>query len=526
MSERAVRVIPPTINIATHLPKTSARKRRVAAYARVSTDSEEQLTSYEAQVDYYTHYIQENPAWEFAGMYTDEGISATNTRHRDGFNRMITDALDGKIDLIVTKSVSRFARNTVDSLTTVRKLKEKGIEVYFQKENIYTLDSKGELLITIMSSLAQEESRSISENVTWGQRKRFADGKVSLPYKRFLGYKRGENGLPEVVPEEAEIVRLIYRSFMEGMTPCKIAKTLTDKKIPTPAGKEKWQSSTIESILTNEKYKGAALLQKKFTVDFLTKKTKINEGEVPQYYVEHSHEAIIPPDEFELVQAEFLRRKALGKQYNSKSIFAARIICGDCGKFYGSKVWHSTSKYRRMIWRCNHKFDGMCQCNTPHLYEDTIKEKFLSACNRLFANRSEILENCRMMQELLTDCSELDEKWKAVTQEMEVVAELTRKYIMENSMTVQNQEEYNAHYNALVERYEKAKAKAVSLQQQKEERLAKRDLIGGFISELAQRKELLTEFDEKLWIALVEHVTVFQDGRLVFAFRDGTEIEV
>ena len=252
----------------------------------------------------------------------------------------------------------------------------------------------------------------------------------------------------------------------------------------------------------------------------------ITQIEVPQYYVEHSHEAIIPPDEFELVQAEFLRRKALGKQYNSKSIFAARIICGDCGNFYGSKVWHSTSKYRRMIWRCNHKFDGMCQCNTPHLYEDTIKEKFLSACNRLFANRSEILENCRMMQELLTDCSELDEKWKAVTQEMEVVAELTRKYIMENSMTVQNQEEYNAHYNALVERYEKAKAKAVSLQQQKEERLAKRDLIGGFISELAQRKELLTEFDEKLWIALVEHVTVFQDGRLVFAFRDGTEIEV
>jgi len=225
------------------------------------------------------------------------------------------------------------------------------------------------------------------------------------------------------------------------------------------------------------------------------------------------------------VQAEFLRRKALGKQYNSKSIFAARIICGDCGNFYGSKVWHSTSKYRRMIWRCNHKFDGMCQCNTPHLYEDMIKEKFLSACNQLFAIRSENLENCRMMQELLIDCSELDEKWKAVTQEMEIVAELTRKYIMENSMTVQNQEEYNAHYNALVKRYEKAKAKAVSLQQQKEERLAKHDLIGGFMSELAQRKELLAEFDEKLWIALVEHVTVFQDGRLVFVFRDGTEIE-
>ena len=195
---------------------------------------------------------------------------------------MISDALDGKIDLIVTKSVSRFARNTVDSLTTVRKLKEKGIEVYFQKENIYTLDSKGKLLITIMSSLAQEESRSISENVTWGQRKRMADGKVSLPYKRFLGYRRSEDGTPEIVPEEAETVRLIYRSFMEGLTTHKIAQMLMTQGVPAPGGQKKWYGGTIESILTNEKYKGSALLQKKFTVDFLTKKQKINEGEVPQ----------------------------------------------------------------------------------------------------------------------------------------------------------------------------------------------------------------------------------------------------
>ena len=228
----------------------------------------------------------------------------------------------------------------------------------------------------------------------------------------------------------------------------------------------------------------------------------------------------------ELVQAEILRRKSLGKQYNSKSIFAARIVCGDCGNFYGSKIWHSTSKYRRVTWQCNHKFNGVCKCNTPHLYEDAIKEKFLSACNQLFENRDEILENCRMMQNLLTDCTEIDEKQQAVLQEMEVVSELTRKYITENSRTAQNQDEYNAHYNALVERYEKLQKKSFSLQKQKEERLAKRDLIGGFMSEFAQRKELLTEFDEKLWIALVGHVTVFQDGRLVFSFKDGTEIEV
>ena len=226
-----VTVIPATKNIHTKAPAKAHTKRRVAAYARVSTDSEEQLNSYEAQVDYYTHFIQGKPEWEFVGVYTDEGISATNTRKREGFNRMIADALDGKIDLIVTKSVSRFARNTVDSLTAVRKLKERGTEVYFQKENIYTFDSKGELLITIMSSLAQEESRSISENVTWGQRKRFADGKVSLPYKSFLGYRKGSNGLPEIVPEEAETVRLIYRLFIGGRTVNYIANHLTQSGI-------------------------------------------------------------------------------------------------------------------------------------------------------------------------------------------------------------------------------------------------------------------------------------------------------
>ena len=271
---------------------------------------------------------------------------------------MIQDALEGKIDLIITKSVSRFARNTVDSLVTVRKLKEKGVEVYFEKENIYTLDSKGELLITIMSSLAQEESRSISENVTWGQRKRFADGKVTLPYKNFLGYKKGDDGLPEIVPKEAEIVRLIYKLFIEGKTVNAIANYLMSKNILSPSGKQTWRTSTIESILTNEKYKGSAILQKKFTVDFLQKKMKVNEGEVPQYKVEESHPAIIHPEEWELVQLEMKRRKASGKHHNSSSPFSAKLICGDCGEFYGSKVWHSNSKYKRTIWQCNNKFKG------------------------------------------------------------------------------------------------------------------------------------------------------------------------
>ena len=218
---------------------------------------DEQFTSYEAQIDYYTSCIKNHSDWEFVKVYTDEGISGLNTKKRDGFNEMIFDALAGKIDLIITKSVSRFARNTVDSLVTIRKLKDKGVEVYFEKENIWTFDSKGELLLTIMSSLAQEESRSISENVTWGQRKRFSYGKVSSPYKHFLGYERGENkGDPPVVNEEqAKLVRRIYHLFMSGKTTGGIARILTEENITTPSGKQVWQPTTIESILKNENIK-------------------------------------------------------------------------------------------------------------------------------------------------------------------------------------------------------------------------------------------------------------------------------
>lgn len=271
---RTVTTIPATINRFNQSIFSTNTKRKVAEYARVSTDSDEQFTSYEAQVDYYTNYIKSRDDWEFIEVYTDEGITGTNTKRREGFKKMVTDALDGKIDLIVTKLVSRFARNTVDSLTTVRQLKEKGVEIYFEKENIWTLDSKGELLITIMSSLAREESRSISENCTWGQRKRFADGKVTVPFKRFLGYDRGEDGNLVINESEAVTVRRIYGMFLQGMTPFAIATQLTKDKILSPGSKEKWNASNIRSILSNEKYKGDALLQKKLYGRLSHKKEK------------------------------------------------------------------------------------------------------------------------------------------------------------------------------------------------------------------------------------------------------------
>ena len=334
---RAVTVIPPTIQPITHLARNAVVRRRVAAYARVSTSSEEQLTSYEAQVDYYTRFIQSKPEWEFVRVYTDEGISAVNTKKREGFNQMVRDALDGKIDLIVTKSVSRFARNTVDSLVTVRKLKEKGVEVYFEKENIYTLDSKGELLITIMSSLAQEESRSISENVTWGQRKRFADGKVSLPYSHFLGYRKGDNGLPEIVPEEAETVRWIYSLFLSGKTTGSIANLLTREGIPTPRRQEKVGGKHGGEHSQKREVQGRCPPAKGVHGGLSHQKSRRKKGEVPQYYVENSHPAIIDPAEWKLVQRELERRKAIGRSYSGNSIFSSRLVCGDCGGYFGSR---------------------------------------------------------------------------------------------------------------------------------------------------------------------------------------------
>jgi len=522
---RAVTVIPPTINPITHLPGLSVRKRRVAGYARVSTDKDEQFTSYEAQIDYYTQYIKRNPEWEFVTVYTDEGLSGLNAKKREGFNQMVEDALAGKIDLIVTKSVSRFARNTVDSLVTVRKLKEKGVEVYFEKENIFTLDSKGELLITIMSSLAQEESRSISENVTWGQRKRFSDGKVSLPYKSFLGYERGDDGFPKIVEEEAVLVRRIYALFMSGKTVCAIAKQFTCEGVPTPMGKTNWSVSTVESILTNEAYRGSKLLQKRYTVDFLTKTMKKNEGEVPQYWVEQSHEPIIQPDEWDAVQKEFTRRKALGRSYSGNSIFASRIICGDCGCFYGSKVWNSTSKYRRVIWQCNNKFKGEHKCTTPHLDEVQIKARFLAAFGNLLDSKDAILENCELVRAKYTDCAAFDTELANLLREIDVVTELTRKCVEENADNAQNQDEYLARYNGYVERYNAAKEKVEALEQERTLRLARVDSFDAFIHTVKGMNAVPDKFSDKLWLKTVDTVTVKPDGTMVFRFQNGMEIE-
>ena len=272
--------------------KAQFKALRVAAYCRVSTTLEQQESSYEAQVSYYTEKIESNPNWKLAGIYADDGKSATNTKKRDDFNAMIEDCMAGKIDLVLTKSVSRFARNTVDSLQNIRKLKEKNIGIYFEKEGVNTLEGTGELLITILSSQAQEESRNLSENTRWGLIRRFENGIISVNHNKFLGYTKDENGELVIVPEEAELVRRIFRLYLEGASILKITRILESEGIKTVTGKDKWHYSVIEKMLQNEKYMGDALLQKTYTIDFLTKKRVKNQGIVPQYYIEDNHEEI------------------------------------------------------------------------------------------------------------------------------------------------------------------------------------------------------------------------------------------
>jgi len=526
MSEtRNVRIIQPKMKLDAINAEVRARKR-VAAYARVSTDSDEQLNSYAAQVDYYTQHIQSNPQWEFVSIYTDEGITGTNTKKRSGFNCMVADALDDKIDLIITKSVSRFARNTVDTLVTIRSLKEKGVEVYFEEQNIYTLDSKGELLITIMASIAQEESRSISENVKWGKRKSMQDGKISLAYKHFLGYEKGENGGLKIVEFEAKIIRRIYTMFLEGKTIRTIANTLTDEKIPTPKGKKVWSVSTIVSILSNEKYKGDALLQKTYIADYLKKTVKKNEGEMPQYYIEESHPAIIDPKMWNLVQSEMKTRRPDRRKRSNGNPFAAKIICGECGGFYGSKVWHSADQYRTHIWQCNRKYKEKTFCDTPYLREDIIKEGFIEAFNRVLGNKEPYIQRFKELLPLLADTSALERQCGKLSDEMNETETLLRRRIEENAKSAQNQDEYEQRYDELADRLTLLNNMVAETESEILEQRARKEKICRFLDELRQAGNLINEFDDSLWRATVDSVNVSISKTLTFLFKDGTEISV
>ena len=521
---RNVTVIPASVNRFTDIPLAAPQRRKVAAYARVSTDEEEQQTSYAAQCDYYEHYIKSRSDWEFVKVYADEGISGCSTKKREGFCSMVQDALDGKIDLILAKSLSRFSRNTVDSLTTIRKLKASGVEVWFEKENIKTFDPKVEILLTILASLSQEESRSISENVNWGIRKKMADGKFTLAYSRFLGYDRGEEGNLVINEEQAKIVRRIYAMFLQGMSPYGIAKELTAEGVKTVTGRDKWNGSTIKSILSNEKFCGSARLQKTYTPDFLTKKNAKNTGQLPSYFVENSHPAIIEQDVFDIVQRMLATRKRGKNRLSSVSIFSSKLKCADCGSWFGSKTWHSTDKYKRVVWQCNHKFNGK-KCATPHFTEDEIKEMFVKAANILIGNKEEIIATYETIKDRLFSTDELKTEQTELENELNVTAKLVQDCINENARIAQDQTEYEKRYNDLVERYNKAKSRLDKVQASISEKMAKHDQVTMFLRRLRQA-DLIDEFDDDLWLSMVDFVEVKSREDVTFHFKDGNEVKL
>lgn len=502
------------------------RKKRVAAYARVSTLQDEQQNSYEAQINYYTGYIQARPEWEFVGIYADEGITGTNTKHRKEFNRMIEDALNGQIDLILTKSVSRFCRNTVDALNYTRQLKAKGVEVFFEEQGISSLNPNMEMILTFMSSMAQDESRIISENVRWGLMRSMENGKVNIPYKSFLGYEKGPDGLPKIVEAEATIVREIYQLFLDGYSLNAIAERMMEEGHLTARKKTRWTKDGIRRILTNEKYKGDARLQKTYTVDFLTKEVRVNNGERKQWYIHDSHDAIVTPETFELVQIELKRRTGRkGKFYDSP--FTGKIVCGDCGAFYGHRVWHSNNKYRRNIWLCNDKYDNGVKCLPPRVTEEEIKAAFLIAINRILD-----MENCYTSSfeekylAMIADTQPLESEKDAV---MEQVAELSKqieRLMHENATHVQDQTSYLKKFNELTGKLDEKRAEVTMLEARISELLTRKKNVLVFLEGLQKVDGLMTKFEVSTWHALVETVTVMADHTLEFHMRDGSTMSV
>lgn len=398
--EKRITVIPANMKRAKggRIEPAEEKKIRVAAYCRVSTDQEEQLNSFENQVEYYTEYINKQPGYVLAGIYADEGISGTNTKKRAEFKRMIHDCESKKIDLVITKSISRFARNTQDCLMYSRKLKNLGIGIIFEKENINTLDATGELLFTILSSLAQDESRNISENCKWGIRSKFQKGIPHINTFKFMGFDKNEEGRLVINEKEAELVRRIYREFMEGFNPAQIAGRLNEEGIPGVSGKPKWIKVTIEGMLKNEKYKGDALLQKTYTADYLTKKQVKNTGQIEQYYVEDSHPAIIDKDTWEAVQLELERREEYKKEHSMANYgygkdmrpFNSKVICSHCGTNYCIKSWKSR---RVAYWECNKRFKekGVIGCRGENVQDDILKRAFVSGWNQVVRERNRYL---------------------------------------------------------------------------------------------------------------------------------------
>lgn len=403
---KVVRVIPADVTKQT--VRASYEQIPVAAYCRVSTKQEEQLNSYEVQKQHYEELILAEAKWRLAGIFADRGISGTSLKKRDEFNRMLRLCQKGRIKMIITKSISRFARNTLDCIAVTRKLREIGVDVYFEEQNLHSIDASSEFYISIYGSVAQSESENISANVKWGKAQSAKNGNVSFNYKHFLGYRRGEDGTPEIVPEEAETVRTIYGRFLAGDSLHDIAVHLEAQSVPSPGGKQAWRETTIRSILSNEKYKGDAVLGKTYVENCLTKRIKANRGERQKFYVENNHPAIIDAGMFARVQEELARRGSKQKvkqvgtkteqgKYCGKYALTELLICGECGTPYRRCTWTARGE-RKIVWRCISRLDyGKKYCHhSPSLEEGAVQRAIMEAISTAARQNADVLQTLKL----------------------------------------------------------------------------------------------------------------------------------
>lgn len=524
MPNKKMKIIPARRHIGSKpVPfKEDIPKLRVAAYCRVSTEYEEQNSSYQTQVSHYTNYILNHDGWDLVNVYADDGISGTNTKKREQFNQMIEDCMAGKIDLIITKSISRFARNTLDCLHYIRQLKEKNIAVYFEKENIKTTDAKGEVLLTIMASLAQQESQSLSQNVKLGLQYRYQQGKVMVNHNWFLGYTKDEEGHLIVDPEQAKIVKRIYYEYLEGYSCKQIARRLTTDGIPNGAGNTKWGDSNIASILKNEKYIGDALLQKSYTIDFLTKKRIRNQGIMPQYYIKDDHEAIIPKDLFRRVQEERKRRRAgikvpCGKtrHYNNRTCFSLKVFCGRCGDIYHRVAYNYSDENGQVVkWLCmtGHDHD-LVTCHGRAISERQLKEVCLRAFNKIIEPNKEF--QAKLQNNIRHAINQVNEE-----QATKLDRELDRLQIL-----LINQTPHSKDYDKISDEFNRIQQQRDELQltlDRQNEVVQKNVNLQNFIDINSKQ---LNEFDEHLVRQLIKKITI-QETYCEVEFQNGDSIKI
>ena len=536
MPQKRVRTIPPTSQ-PVNVHSTQYTRKRVAAYCRVSTKQEEQLNSYEVQVKYYTERINRENGWQLAGIYADKGITGTSTRKRDEFNKMIKACRRHKIDMIITKSISRFARNTVDCLKYVRLLKELGVDVYFEEQGIHSTDPGAEFYITIYGSIAQSESENISHNVAWGKAQSAKEGNVFFTYKSFLGYRKGADGKPEIDPEQAAIVRSIYEQFLAGKSMQDIANELTGQGVPTPSGKSKWQATVIRSILSNEKYKGDALRGKTYIEDCISKKVRVNTGERPQYYIENNHPAIIDSATFGRVQEELARRAGKRKvkqvgtkteqgKYCGKYALTELLICGECGTPYRRCTW-TVGGQKKVVWRCISRLDyGKKYCHqSPTMEEASLQDAIMETILKTAKVNPEILQTLKMHIQMGLGCeTQADDSIEIQIR----IAQIDREFKeILNSVTVQNQGRLlsDPRIESLIKEKRMLENKLAQYSEEQEHRKNTTSRLDEIFTVLEGMKNHPLTYDDQIVRQILQCVVVESKQKIKVVFIGGLEVE-